>query len=58
MSALDIPTTKINEETIERLRKQVVSIDVNELSVDELKQFFEFSRRLLTSNILVRKINK
>lgn len=53
-SRLDIPTTEINEETIERMRKQVVSIDVNKLSVDELREFFEFSRRLLTSQILVR----
>lgn len=54
LSTSDISTTEINEKTIERMRKQVISIDVNELSVDELKQYFEFSRRLLTSDILVR----
>lgn len=58
VSSLDIPTTEITEETIARVRKQVASIDANALSVDELKQFFEFSRRLLTSKILVRNLNK
>lgn len=53
-SRLDIPIAEINEETIERMRKQVISLDVNKLSEDELKQFFEFSRRLLNSEILVR----
>lgn len=56
VSSLDIPTKEITEETIARVRKQVASIDVNTLSVDELKQFFEFSRRLLTSKILVRNL--